>query len=180
MRLEPCYFCGSTIYPGHGTKFVRNDCKIFNFCRGKCQKAFSKKRNPRKTRWTKAYRKARGKDLTVDPIFELEKRRNEPVKLTEALIKNVVESMKTIETIRVKRAGQHIKNRLKEGKRLRLKEVAKYEKAEMKHKETTSSNVELVKPTLELLKEKAKKREKEVKVEVEYVKEDEELLMETA
>lgn len=39
-----------------------------------------KKRNPRKTAWTKAYRKARGKEMTVDTTFDFEKRRNRPVK----------------------------------------------------------------------------------------------------
>ncbi|VDI33317.1 large subunit ribosomal protein L24e [Mytilus galloprovincialis] len=102
---------------------------IFRFCRSKCHRAFKKKRNPRKAKWTKAFRKAAGKELTVDPSFEFEKRRNVPIKYDRELWQTSLKAMKRIEEIRIKRQNQYILNRLKKGKELRkeadVKEVEK-------------------------------------------------------
>ncbi|KAI9562860.1 hypothetical protein GHT06_010315 [Daphnia sinensis] len=111
MRIEKCYFCSSNIWPGHGMVFVRNDCKIFRFCRSKCKNAFKKKKNPRKTKWTKAFRKSSGKDLAIDPSFEFEKRRNVPIKYDRDLWQKSVEAMKKVEIIRCRRQALHINNR---------------------------------------------------------------------
>ncbi|KAG1938340.1 putative ribosome biogenesis protein RLP24 [Pimephales promelas] len=118
MRIEKCYFCSAPVYPGHGMMFVRNDCKSFRFCRSKCHRNFKKKRNPRKTRWTKAFRKSAGKELTLDNALEFEKRRNIPVKYNRELWSKTMEAMKKVEVIKTKRQARFIINRLKKGKEL--------------------------------------------------------------
>ncbi|XP_057301857.1 probable ribosome biogenesis protein RLP24 [Hydractinia symbiolongicarpus] len=126
MRIEKCYFCSSSVYPGHGIRFVRNDSKAFQFCRRKCHKAFKMKRNPRKVRWTKAFRKSHGKELTVDPSFEFEKKRNVPLKYDRELWSKTVTAIKRVEEIKTKRQNHFIKNRLNKARTL-AKEVDRKE-----------------------------------------------------
>ncbi|KAL4090981.1 hypothetical protein QTP88_025730 [Uroleucon formosanum] len=116
MRIDTCYFCSSKIYPGHGMHFVRNDCKVFKFCRSKCHRAFQKKKNPRRVRWTKAYRKAVGKELAVDPSFEIEKRRNIPMKYDREFWQMSMEAIKKVTEIQKKRQSTYVMQRLRKGR----------------------------------------------------------------
>lgn len=92
--------------------------QIFKFCRSKCHAAFKKKKNPRKVKWTKAYRKTVGKELAIDPSFEFEKRRNTPVKYNRELWNNAIEAMKKVEMIKDRRQNLHIMQRLRKGREL--------------------------------------------------------------
>jgi large subunit ribosomal protein L24e len=123
MRVEKCYFCSSPCYPGHGVGFVRNDGKLFRFCRSKCHKNFKAKRNPRKMRWTKAFRKAAGKEMTVDSTFEFEKRRNVPVRYDRELMENTVKAIKRVQEVRAKRERAFVRNRV-QGKVAKEREEA--------------------------------------------------------
>merc|ERR1712008_444693 len=86
------------------------------FCRGKCHKAFKRKKNPRKAKWTKAFRKSSGKELAVDPSFEFEKKRNVPVKYDRELWQNSINAMQRVEEIKNKRQAHHIFQRMKKVK----------------------------------------------------------------
>ncbi|CAN0088110.1 unnamed protein product [Pylaiella littoralis] len=156
VRIEICYFCSSRIYPGHGIVFARNDSKVFRFCRSKCHKNFSRKRNPRKSKWTKAFRRAAGKEMSVDTTFDFEKRRNRPVKYDREAMGKTLLAMKKVKEVQAKREQRFFENRHK-GKLAKEKASIK---AEIK------DNIELLAPaaaqdrekTLTAISDKAKQQ----------------------
>lgn len=87
------------------------------------------KRNPRKVRWTKAFRKAAGKEMTIDSTFEFEKKRNIPVRYDRELMEKTVRAMKRVEEIRRKREKAFFVQRIEKGRAVErvglLKEVEK-------------------------------------------------------
>ena len=120
MRIHSCHFCSSPVYPSHGITFVRNDAKEFKFCRSKCHKAFKQRRNPRKLRWTKAFRKAAGKELAVDSTLTFASRKNVPVRYNRDLVSTTLKAMARVEEIRQKRERAFYKNRMRGNKERQL------------------------------------------------------------
>jgi large subunit ribosomal protein L24e len=96
--------------------FVRNDAKEFRFCRSKCHKNFKLKRNPRKLRWTKAFRKAAGKEMVVDSTLTFNARRHVPVRYNRELVAETLRAMGRIQEIRLKREQAFYKNRMRGNK----------------------------------------------------------------
>ncbi|WFD31566.1 ATPase-activating ribosome biosynthesis protein [Malassezia sp. CBS 17886] len=125
MRVEHCFFCSAPSYPGRGITFVRNDAKVFRFCKSKCHKNFKLKRNPRKVRWTKAFRKAAGKEMTVDATLEFEKRRNVPVRYDRSLVVATLGAMQRIQEIKARRERAFYRARLMNARGGSIKAKAK-------------------------------------------------------
>ncbi|KAL8737819.1 MAG: hypothetical protein Q9181_001310 [Wetmoreana brouardii] len=112
MRIETCYFCSQPCYPSKGITFVRNDAKKFMFCRSKCHKNFKMKRNPRKLKWTKAFRKAAGKEMVVDTTLQFAARRNVPLRYNRDHVATTLKAMQRVSEIRSKREKVFYKNRM--------------------------------------------------------------------
>lgn len=71
------------------------------------------KRNPRKVKWTKAYRMIHGKDLSDDNVFNFERRRNRPVKYSRELSTKTLAAIKTVEEVRLRRERRHHEQRMR-------------------------------------------------------------------
>ncbi|KAH7170295.1 ribosomal protein L24e-domain-containing protein [Dactylonectria macrodidyma] len=132
MRIETCYFCSRPAYPSKGITFVRNDARVFRFCRSKCHKNFKMKRNPRKLKWTKAFRKAAGKEMTVDSTLQFAVRRNEPVRYDRDLMGKTLKAMERVSEIRSRRERVFYKKRMA-GKKERELAIARKLVAENEH-----------------------------------------------
>lgn len=64
-------------------------------------------------KWTKAFRKAAGKELAVDSTLTFAQRRNVPVRYNRELVATTLKAMSRIEEIRQKRERAFYKNRMK-------------------------------------------------------------------
>jgi large subunit ribosomal protein L24e len=85
---------------------------MFRFCTSKCNRLFKAKKNPRKLKWTKAYRAAHGKDMTCDSVLEFEQRRNIPVRYNRTLMVKTIQAMKKIDEIKGKRQQRFFDRRM--------------------------------------------------------------------
>lgn len=99
------------------------------------------KRNPRKVKWTKAFRKAAGKEMTIDSTIDFEKRRNVPVRYDRELVQTTIKAMKRIGEIKNKREHAFWKNRMAVA---REKQRAHRKKSLQAAKESASKLVEPV------------------------------------
>merc|ERR1711977_137665 len=92
-------------------------------------KHFKMKHNPRRAKWTKAYRKAHGKEMVLDTTFEFEKKRSVPVRYDRNLMVKTIKAMQVVERIKHVRRERFHKQRLAAQLRKRQtaaqKEIAK-------------------------------------------------------
>ncbi|KAI6710973.1 hypothetical protein PZA11_002277 [Diplocarpon coronariae] len=132
MRIDTCYFCSQPCYPSKGITFVRNDARLFRFCRSKCHKNFKMKRNPRKLKWTKAFRKSAGKEMVVDSTLTFAARRNVPVRYNRELVAKTLKAMERVSEIRQRRERVFYKKRMA-GNKEREKDANRKLVAENEH-----------------------------------------------
>lgn len=158
MRVEKCYFCSGPIYPGHGTVFVRNDAKMFRFCRTKCHRNFKAKKNPRKVRWTKAFRKTHGKELTLDKVLTFEKHRDEAIRYDRDVWVDTVQAMDKIAEIKDKREERFYNERMNASKEQKRNQI----KSNLIRHKTLVANPE-VRERIDELKEKLEAKKEEQK-----------------
>jgi len=126
---------GCTNHSPHAVSFL---LQVFRFCRPKCHKAFLKKRNPRKIRWTKAFRRAAGKEMKVDATFEFEKRRNKPVKYDRELMGATIRAMKRVAEIQKAREERYYDKRM----------LAAHEAEKEAHKVEIAEGIDLIAPAI--------------------------------
>jgi len=93
---------------------------------------FKMKRNPRKLAWTKSFRRAHGKEMTVDSTLQFAQRRNIPVRYNRELVSKTLSAMSRVSEIRAKRERQFYRNRMR-GNRAKQLEADRKLVAENQH-----------------------------------------------
>jgi large subunit ribosomal protein L24e len=176
VSQHPCGRCGV-----QNTNVVGSDARLFRFCRSKCHKNFKMKRNPRKLKWTKAFRKSAGKgtfpptsykyvckitkhvpEMVVDTTLEFAARRNVPVRYNRETIEATVKGISRINEIRARRERVFYKKRMA-GNKEREREANRKLVAENEHllpKMRASERAALVENGVEGLDEQPIEREK--------------------
>jgi large subunit ribosomal protein L24e len=90
------------------------------------------KRNPRKLKWTKAFRKSAGKEMVVDSTLTFAARRNVPVRYNRDLVATTLKAMQRVSEIRQRRERVFYKKRM-EGNKDRQKTADRKLVAENQH-----------------------------------------------
>merc|ERR1719215_370571 len=66
VKTEVCHYCDLKIYPGHGTKIITREGRIFIFIHKKARHQAMKKTKAQMIKWTTAWRRANKKIKTSD------------------------------------------------------------------------------------------------------------------
>lgn len=90
------------------------------------------KRNPRSLRWTKPFRKAAGKELTVDSTLAFAARRNVPVRYNRDLVATTLRAMQRVSEIKQRRERAFYRKRMA-GNKERRREADRKLVAENQH-----------------------------------------------
>jgi large subunit ribosomal protein L24e len=98
-------------------------------------------------KWTKAFRKAAGKEMRVDSTFEFEKRRNTPVRYDRELVGATLGAMRRVKQIQEAREKRFYDARMR-GKKSAEKAL---------HKAEIAANIDLIKPAAARMREETKK-----------------------
>lgn len=128
------------------------------------------KRNPRKLAWTKSFRRAHGKEMTVDSTLQFAQRRNIPVRYNRELVATTLQAMSRVSEIRSRRERQFYANRMK-GNRGKQLEADRKLVAENQHllppkyrdqvQEVLEQTAEVEKEAMELVEEEGLEVEEE-------------------
>merc|ERR1712217_549584 len=66
VKTEVCHYCDLKIYPGHGTKIITREGKIFIYLHKKARRQAQRKIKAQMIKWTTAWRRMNKKIKTTD------------------------------------------------------------------------------------------------------------------